>query len=218
SRTHASTPFSLMFARAGNTFTDYSFTSAEPIPLEELQKRCDTMHDLVFPIVANKLNTYQERMRIKFDAKNKVKVDRFQVGAFVMTIPDERASKLEPRYEGPFKIIHKTRQGTFQLLDADGKALGRNYSPQQLKLISSDTFFGPTAVISKIVDHKTEKDSSKSYLVEWEDKNIPKQWVAYKDFIDTKIVTDYNDSLNPNSKKNKKIEKDKAAKRQRKEE
>ncbi|KAI9334566.1 hypothetical protein BDR26DRAFT_866842 [Obelidium mucronatum] len=117
-----------------------------------------------------------------------------------MTLPDVRNSKLEPRYEGPYKIIHRTRQGTLQLLDADGKVLNRKYAPQQLKLVSSDTFFEPTAEVRGIVKHRQEKDGSNTYLVEWKDKNFPNQWVPYSDFKDTAIIMKYHDSINPNSK------------------
>ncbi|KAJ3289199.1 hypothetical protein HDU79_004258, partial [Rhizoclosmatium sp. JEL0117] len=84
-------------------------------------------------------------MRAKFDATHSVKDNRFQVGAYVMALPDTRNSKLEPRYEGPYRVVHATKGGSYQLLDADESLLSRRHSPQQLKLISAEVEFNPTA-------------------------------------------------------------------------
>ncbi|KAJ3058327.1 KRAB-A domain-containing protein 2, partial [Podochytrium sp. JEL0797] len=56
---------------------------------------------------------------------------------------DMCASKLQPRYEGPYLIV----------LDAEGNLLGREYSPQQLKLISGDIDFEPMAEVKDILQH-----------------------------------------------------------------
>ncbi|KAI9337754.1 hypothetical protein BDR26DRAFT_821596 [Obelidium mucronatum] len=79
----------------------------------------ETTQDLVFPAISEKLEDYQKLMRTKFDTSDKVKKGRFQVGAYVMVLLDVRGSKLEPRYEGPYRVVQASREGKYQLLDRD---------------------------------------------------------------------------------------------------
>ncbi|KAI9327618.1 hypothetical protein BDR26DRAFT_1012645 [Obelidium mucronatum] len=156
-----------MFARTANTFTDYSFDQQRNLSLEELQARCDHMHDLVYPEIAATTRRYQAIMREKYNKKFNVKDELFPLNSYVMAKPDVRESKTEPRYEGPYRVIKQTRNATYQLLDADGSPLSRNYAPHQLKLISAHTTFLPTAEVSKIHAFRTSPTQEKEYLVSW---------------------------------------------------
>ncbi|KAI9335101.1 hypothetical protein BDR26DRAFT_866188 [Obelidium mucronatum] len=114
-----------------------------------------------------------------------------------MATTERRSSKDEPRYEGPYKVMRRTKAGTYVLLDRDGHLLHREYSPHQMKLISgdlSDDWF-LTGSVAAILDH-AEVDGATVYLVRWE--NLPKEetsWIPYSDFQDTVMITNYHKRL-----------------------
>jgi hypothetical protein len=43
---------------------------------------------------------------------------------------------LQPKYEGPFKVLKRNAGGTYVLQDSTGALLSRNSPPDHLKLIS----------------------------------------------------------------------------------
>ncbi|TPX73526.1 hypothetical protein CcCBS67573_g05206 [Chytriomyces confervae] len=197
SRAHKSSPFSLMFGRVANAFTDYSFSETQSLTLDKLQQRADYMHTLVYPSV-EAVAQYNLECKIKYDAKYLVSNTPFPVDSYVMTITERRGAKSEPWYEGPYKVVKRTRGSSYQLLDKDGHLLARDYAPQQMKLIladlSDDWFL--TGEVATIVTHTEEADRTKIYLVCW--KNLlPLQtsWVPYSDFQDTEIVKQYHTDL-----------------------
>ncbi|KAI9325771.1 hypothetical protein BDR26DRAFT_810105 [Obelidium mucronatum] len=114
-----------------------------------------------------------------------------------MATTERRSSKDEPRYEGPYKVMRRTKAGTYVLLDRDGHLLHREFSPSQMKLISrdlSDDWF-LTGTVEEILDH-ADVDGSTVYLVRWE--NLPKDetsWIPYSDFQDTVMITNYHKKL-----------------------
>ena len=204
SRTHNSSPFSLMFARINNQFTNYAYTQQVTMTQQELQARADHMHAVIFPQVARNMQSYHQEIADHYEKRRRILKEPFPRDSYVMTVPDVRDSKLEPRYEGPYKILRRTTGGTYQLLDADGHILARNYAPNQLKLISGTPEFAPTAEVKSIKEHEELPDGSKQYLTQWKNKDIPDMWVHYNDFQDTEIIRAYHDRLIKEQQRSKK--------------
>jgi transposase InsO family protein len=197
SRAHGSTPFSLMFGRICNQFTDYKYEEIRTLPPDALKARMDHMYDTVYPAIRANMAAYQNRLIKNFDSSHHILPDdTFPNGSYVMTIPDVRASKAEARYEGPFKVVHRTKGGTYQLLDSDGLLLPRKYAPSQLKLVADDTNFRASATIKAIKNHRRLADGSNEYLVQWT-ADTPNSWVPYADFNDHTLIKAYMASLNP---------------------
>lgn len=59
----------------------------------------------------------------------------FPEGAIVYAIDKLRCSKLDPKYEGPFTIVRRTRGGSYIVNDNTGTQMSRCSAPQQLKLV-----------------------------------------------------------------------------------
>ncbi|ORY40697.1 hypothetical protein BCR33DRAFT_699345 [Rhizoclosmatium globosum] len=194
-----------MFGRLLNNFTDYSFDQVNTLSLEELQDRADHLHSLIFPIVKENLDHYRRSMATSFSKRHKVGHDLFPIDSYVITVPDNRKNKAEARYEGPFRVVKRTTGGTYQLLDADGRLLGRNYAPQQLKLVSGNTSFLPTTEVEAILERRQLPNSAEAeYLVSW--KGYPEshnEWIPFSSFHDVQIVKEFNDNANPNPAKRK---------------
>jgi hypothetical protein len=184
-----------MFARTCNKFSDYSYAESRKLSAKELEARMDHMQDVIFPEIAASMRRYQDRLMEQFATKHRKGQAHSRIkhtiptGAYVMTVPDVRTQKAQARYEGPFKVVRRTRGGTYQLLDADGTLLPRNYAPSQLKVVSDDTSFAPTAAVLAILDHRTVHGQHE-YLTQWHDSTT--SWVPYADFQDTELIRAYH--------------------------
>ena len=67
-----------------------------------------------------------------------VKLKRFHIRDFVLqkvtpVTKDPAQGKLGPTWEGPYKVIHYSRRGSYHLEDLDGNKLPRPWSVEHLK-------------------------------------------------------------------------------------
>ncbi|KAG0931848.1 hypothetical protein G6F64_011587 [Rhizopus arrhizus] len=116
------TPFSLMFARNINDFIEYrddagELKKKEYMPHDEMLKRIDYMSQVVFPAIQDRIDLYTKRQKEKADNKNRQS-----------TFPEG----------SPYRIVHQVQGGAYILRDVDETLMSRNYSPEELKIISQD--------------------------------------------------------------------------------
>ena len=74
---------------------------------------------------------------------------------------------LAPSYDGPYKVIRKTKGGSYVLTDEMGMLANRTYAPHELKKASmNDDEDGEIYEIDGIVDHRGNNRNIE-YLVRW---------------------------------------------------
>jgi hypothetical protein len=189
---HGSTPFSLFFARDFAGFQDFRHDDMTKEQHDLLLKRLDTMTNLVFPTLEGKRKKHNEKIRASFNDKHKLQ--EFPEGAYVMVLDATRSSKLDPAYEGPFRVLRRTRGGSYELLDADGALMKRRYPPSQLKLIrdpkprpSHDVY-----IVEDIVDDRVDTNGEPQYLVKWKGfDETENTWEPRDNFIDLDVIKRY---------------------------
>jgi hypothetical protein len=97
---------------------------------------------------------------------------------------------MEARYDGPYRILRRTRGGTYELKGQDGTIIKR--PPSTLKLVSQTMAFDvDSQEVEEILAHQTINDED-WYLVKW--KGIPEtynQWVHKKDFNSTGPIEEF---------------------------
>ena len=106
-----------------------------------------------------------------------------------------RASKLEPRHEGPFKSVRRNRGGSYALMDHDGTLLRRDYTPSQLipvpkpaSPIDTDAIF----TVEQVLDHRLQGPGSYEYLVKWRGfDESHNSWEPSSSFFDISSITNY---------------------------
>ena len=116
----------------------------------------------------------------------------FPEGSYVMIMDVTQKSKLDPIYEGLFKVMRHTHGGSYILQDNDGRLLSHNYLPSALKLISQDPIFsGQAYEISAILDHH-DSGNHCQYLVHWKGYDKAQStWEPIENFNDIDIINQY---------------------------
>ena len=128
----------------------------------------------------------------KFNDKKHTKDILFPDRSYVMIIDVIKRSKLDPIYEGPFKVIWRTKGGSYILQYNDGRLLSRNFAPLALKLISQDPIFSDESYeIEAILDHRGEPQN-REYLVRWKGFDITHDsWEPVENFNDHVVIDVY---------------------------
>lgn len=112
---HSSTPFSLMFGRQVNSFQDYQQSLSKPHLASYLKKYVDYLTTIVFPSISAHTKTTQNKMINWFNNKMYTQDILFPDGSYVMTLDVTRKNKLDPQYEGPFKVVRQIKGGSYVL-------------------------------------------------------------------------------------------------------
>ena len=143
---HGHRPFAVVFGRQANGFADFSNATIpgefEPSAedheqvIADIQRRVKIMQEQLFPEVANKSQATARKTAKTFDKKHHT-ID-IPINSFVMVRDRQRKSKLEPTNEGPFKVIGKTRGGSYVLEDNEGQLLPHNFPPSALISLSTN--------------------------------------------------------------------------------
>ena len=151
--------------------------------------RIQFMQDALFPGIAELARSSQRAMKSSFDATHDL-ID-IPIDSYVMVRDVSRRGKLDPRFEGPFKVLGK-KGNAYTLQDNSGALLPRNYPPSALKLISADPIFESESYgVETILDHRSTEHGYE-YLVRW--KHYSKDhdsWEPAANFDDEDTIVKY---------------------------
>ena len=109
-----------------------------------------------------------------------------------------RENKLSPIYEGPFRVVKRTRGGSYQLMDHDGTLLARAHAPFQLASVPGPALpplISESAanifIVESIIDHRRH-GRSYEYLVSWKGFDpTHNSWEPAVNFFDIQVITYY---------------------------
>jgi hypothetical protein len=191
---HKSRPFSLFYARAANPLRDYSAAGSRMLTQAQLQQRLKDMTELVFPIMREVSHETHEQLKELFQRGGKI--THFPDGAMVVVRPDvESGGKLTQTYEGPYKVVERTRGGSYRLAEGDGTLLRRNYAPSQLRMIQLPTEDLPqTYEVEEIRDCRRTSNGELEYEVKWKGySEMQNTWEPAENFQDRTILQRYHE-------------------------
>jgi hypothetical protein len=178
---HGSTPYSLMFGRKHNAFTDHTQVELGAMTREALDARLNVLTHLVYPAT----NRHGAKGPLLTTGKgtephSPPKGDTFPPGTFVMAKDELRTSKAQPRYLGPFRVVRRNRGGAYILMDAANNPLTR--APEALKQVSINREFGDSSTVEGVIDHRGKRHDLE-YLVKWLGLDSTRNsWVKARDF------------------------------------
>jgi len=160
---------------------------------EENQKRLEYLTNLVYPAISAKSTETQTAMASKFNRTHRIR--DFENGTYVMATEDTPGSKskFEAKYHGPYKILSRSANGSYTLLDPTAEKLPRRYSPEQLKQVTQalDARNDESYEIEQILDHSLS-DEGMIYTVKWKGYDSSyNQQIKYEQFDSTGINDKY---------------------------
>ena len=102
---------------------------------DELQINLDCL-DEVREKASNKMEKYRQKMAEYYNKR--VKLRRLEVGDLVLrkvsiATKDLNQGKLGPTWEGPYRVVHYSRRGSYHLETLDGQKLPRLWNIENLK-------------------------------------------------------------------------------------
>ena len=101
---HQSSPLSLFFGRRHNVLRNYNNDVICPPSTEELERRIDYLHEVIYPSIRTLSNSNREKAKQHFEATHRIITD-IPNGALVMMLPSTIGGKGEAKYEGPYTVI-----------------------------------------------------------------------------------------------------------------
>ena len=180
---HGSTPFSLLMARTANDIpgsnaSDLFDETGQPFPSmtkDQMMERNATHLTVVLDAISEKTDAKNAKTAAYFNANHKMV--NFPDNALVM-VRDTRGMKTV--FEGPYKILKRSKNGSYCLVDQDGALYAEKVSPDLLKLVAlpplADSESPP--IIAKILSERGTL-RRKQYLVRWENYPIlPDEWLS----------------------------------------
>ena len=196
---HNSTPYSLMFGRPHNLFSDFRKVE-ERTPTEvELKARLTQLTEIIYPSIRAKSEaTARRNAELKdtvggrFGKTKRRQEISFPDGSWVMATDSLRTSKAQPRYLGPFQVIKRNTGGAYLLRDAQGNSFPR--APEHLKAVirTTDETKATLYNAKAILDHRGDKPTYE-YLISWfTDSNHPQEsWIPYDCIENQELIQAY---------------------------
>ncbi|KAG1168619.1 hypothetical protein G6F70_009027 [Rhizopus microsporus] len=187
-------PFTLMFGRNMNDFEDYSQEKDEANKEKinrELLANIKRLTEIVFPAIHERTQVITNKQKERFDASHKLIT--IPENSYVMVKVNLKTNKLDPDYQGPYKVKRITQGGSYVLEDEMGELLPKNYPPSALKLISQDEVISTDKFyqVEAILTHKKEKGKY-LYKCRWKGYNKSDDtWEPATNFADPKFITEY---------------------------
>ena len=161
------TPFSLMFARKLNRFIEYEGIDFKEVSEEEVQRRLVEITEIVYPVVEENTEKYNNRMKKSFEKKFSTN-QTFPKGSYVMAINQEKSSKTDATYEGPYLVDKRNAGGAYVLRDMIfGEVLSRRFPPGLLKSVTLAEQPENIFEVENIIEHILEADGSYIFKVKW---------------------------------------------------
>ncbi|KAF9553958.1 hypothetical protein EC968_010018, partial [Mortierella alpina] len=176
--------------------TDFSSAESHLMTEKELEERLEYLTNLVYPAIADKSADTQRKMIDKFNRTHRI-MD-FPPGSYVMTREETPDGKLSPKYHGPFKVMSRSDNGSYTLLDITNQTLSRNYSPEQLKRVTQalDAPSAESYEVETIVGHDFSGEGVE-YTVKWKGYDSShNERIPYNNFDSDTLIRQYWKRLN----------------------
>jgi transposase InsO family protein len=190
---HGSTPFSLFFGRPLRVGSEPNIQSAL-LSEKELLERVDYMTSVVFPAIDEGVRA-RKGIQEELFSKKKVIVDPFPPGSYVMTEDPSPSNALQPKWEGPYKVVRRNKGGAYVLEDLTKKLLASNVAPSRMKLVQRDPVEMDEDVytIQQILNHQLNEETGETeYLVRWKGYSPDHDsWIPFTNFIETTMIEQY---------------------------
>jgi hypothetical protein len=169
--------------------------------VRELIERHNRRIEKAFPIIAKTAETKRQKYNFSNDKKRKI-IKPLTKDTQVFIKNHNRVSKLDSRFNGPYKVVNQDIYGKYILMDEKNNILGRHYHVEEIKLANEfeSTNQEEKGYVKSIKEHRGE-NQQKEYLTVFE--NGQEEWLKPQDFDSTVMIERYWKNINKKNKKKK---------------
>jgi hypothetical protein len=124
----------------------------QPTIVEPQLARITLMQELIFPTLQGERVKKHNKIVRKFSENHKI-IDDFPLDSMVMTKRPGTIPALQPQYEGPYRVVHKTMGGAYILQTLALKTLERRFPPSLMKLVNVNSSQNQPLIQPAAEDH-----------------------------------------------------------------
>jgi hypothetical protein len=175
---------------------DNTFDQWLPKQRERLSKLWDEQQHVlsnVYPAIREATRNKRRKTAQKFEETHRIDHAPLEVGTKVLILDEQKSSKHNPSWIGPFRIHSVNRTGSYVVTDDSGGQMRR--ARAQMKLFHEDQAAQAKEQkayeLERIIRHTGSGDNVR-YYVKW--KGYGKKhnsWVKPEDFVSLQVVRDY---------------------------
>ncbi len=191
-------PYNLMFGRLMNHFEDYRKPSESlslTKRLDEIKQNFENAHEIAKENIEKK----QKIQKRQQDSTHRVTQEPLDIGQLVTIKSLQIKGKLQPVYNGIYRITGTTRNGNYLLETETGKPLKSSFISSRLKKVSEAVEEDdPNAhcEVEQILAHSRRKGKY-SYLVKWKNKpESENSWEPEENFDTPMTIEEYWSNIN----------------------
>ncbi|KAH9252110.1 hypothetical protein BASA81_009959 [Batrachochytrium salamandrivorans] len=192
-----------MFGRKLNPFCDYQTDADFVTPdANTLKERMVEMSSVLFPAIGNLSKRSVNKAQLAFIKKfgKQISKDPFPVNSSVMIVDPVRSSKNEPYYLGPFKVLRRTKGGSYEILDSDNTLFPRNVCSFNDETHSAQRHRRSRHLCCRQNSQAQRPRYQKILFVKWKHYDSSyNSWVKASDFIDLSVINSYWSSVSPSN-------------------
>ena len=213
--------FALLFNRENNLFTKDSILNSkpsqdlnldDPIFMETWKKHLESVNTELLPIMRKAMEVQQWKYLAQFTNTHSVDMEPLAIDTIVMLRDVTRTEKDHPPYVGNFTVKAVNENQRYEILNNLTGEM-HHYPVDRLNLkplahaIPNSKLGGRLAFVDYIISDRINESGQKEYLVRWTGQNANQDsFVLASAISDPALITDFNKSKIPVSKKKEKSE------------
>jgi len=195
-------PYTGVFGLVCNHFDSYINDESTQRNRENNIRRIQNLFENIQEEVKVNRCEYQTRQKKIQDNNHQVTNKPFEIGQLVTIKSLKIQNKLQPKYNGIFKIVEITSHGNYKLENENGEILRNSYFHSRLKPVNNEIDLEEEehCEVEKILKHRT-RNKTLQYLVKWMNSD-EQTWEPEYHFDTREVIDEYWESINkpkPNS-------------------
>jgi len=195
-------PYTGVFGILANHFEDYDKQSESTLTQQRNIQRVQELIESTHPMIKSRRNEFAIKQKRNQDNSHSVATEPFNVGDLVTIKSMKIQGKLQPKYNGIFKIASITSHGNYILENNDGETLKYSFLHSRLKKVNNDINLDndqETIDVIEIIKHRTQ-NRQLEYLVKFSNDSV--SWEPEYYFDTTDLIDAYWNSFETNNNDN----------------
>jgi len=183
-------PYTGVFGILCNNFDDYDSHSNIVLAREANINRIKNVFENVQTNIVRKRNEFASTQKVIQDNSHKIAKEPFKINDLVTVKAMKIQGKMQPKFNGIFRIDSITSHGNYKLKNNRGELLKQSFLHSRLKKIPNEIELEEEEhlEVESLLNHRT-KNGELQYLTLWKDGE--QSWEPEYHFDTTEVIEDY---------------------------